>query len=1342
MKVNRFTLIYLTIVILSFVLVREVLHSNRFASFISSEVTQWLKGKVDAEVEIGQIRLELLPFGMTLEDVSFKKDGLEATIASLEVEYGYRNLFKSDIVINEITLREGAVNLVIENEEKLSSEEEKEIDLKAIWQKTRDVISKQPVLLENLKVERIAFSVNAIRSEIVSAHLQISDEFSLIGMIDNFTIPEKLAVEKAVPDSVEFSLNLDDDSLWVRQFVIRKGLAVISANGELLIGKTASFKDFEMNVNGGDDEFTAWVPAFEAHDPTFNAYIESKLLINGTIKKPNIKANLALHNVTSRHALAERIVVSANWENDRLKLQELLLEHKGGWLTAKSEQEYILDEKILERGIQLDQVELHQLPTASVFHFLDGTLDALVANMSGKLSMLIRANGLKINGLSPLKLDDFKLQLSPTPDPSLLAHKSPALNQLKLELDFEPFKLNLAANLTTEKTSAPLDALIDGNGIKAKISGDKFSLTEFEQIQNVPVNGDGKLDITVEGPWDNIVFGFKGEMEDTRVANYDLGRTNLEGQLLLKQGLLNFNKIAGRQGFTQYKGGVRLELNNNSYPLKISFNSKRALLTDIRKMVSPIVPEFLKEVEELQMRFETHGELAIDFNDQPIKIDLSIDGDSLQVFGENFDSVAAKIKMLNKRLSVQGFTLSREKSRGTGQVFYDVDSEYLEYEFSMGDMSLSSFNLYRMTPLALEGQLNLDVYGSGILGNDHSLRSTITLENSTIKRESIDDSRLDIYYSNNEWTARGTFIDGLAQAEVYIPMKQKGKKSVLKFDLAANKIAPLVGILAPVRMTEASLQGRAYAHMEALFDLEHPELADITFDLRDLYLTYRKKNLRIAQSPILKIHNGVFERWTFLSAPESDLRFKTVVDGSLSKKFALTSDYTIPAEFFELASDRLIDMVGTLEGRLNFERLEGGEIKSFLSHNAREVQFRLADIPGRFSNLTLDASLNDKEIFIENLSGQYGRGRFAATGKVTLDFPYPSFSLRLNANDITYPLFNRSDVNLDARLTFVGTRPPYLFSGQALLQEVNLSEDVGTYLGHLGGGSSYERFIPNTAQSFVNEFVEVDLNVMSNNSIRVSNPLMELVLGARLKLTGELLSPTIDGVVEGAASRSKISFKGHEFALSKANVDFNPTEGVSKSILDLAGRTTVSGYNVDLLVNGALDQMNIALSSEPALPQDEIVSLLTLGITSDISRNLNEEDRRSITTMSLGGFLFDQLQLTRGLDSNLGLKVSLAPEFSTDEGNLIEEASSDTASSRRLRTGTKLRVQSQLGKKTSVSFSSTLGGEVEQRQQMNVNYDFNRAWSVEGVYELKSSVEENQGDTQSLGADVKFRWSF
>jgi len=253
---------------------------------------------------------------------------------------------------------------------------------------------------------------------------------------------------------------------------------------------------------------------------------------------------------------------------------------------------------------------------------------------------------------------------------------------------------------------------------------------------------------------------------------------------------------------------------------------------------------------------------------------------------------------------------------------------------------------------------------------------------------------------------------------------------------------------------------------------------------------------------------------------------------------------------------------------------------------------------------------------------------------------------------------------------------------------------------------------------------------------------MNLNLGANLKMTGPITSPEILGKVYGVPTQSKIAFKGHEFVLSKSTVEFDSDSGSTKASIDLNGKTLVSGYNIDLNVNGAIDQMNILLSSEPPLPQDEIVSLLTLGITSDVSKNLNEQDRRSITTMSLGGFLFDQLQLTKGLDDNLGLKVSLAPEFSGDEGNLIEEASSDTSTARRLKTGTKFRVQSQLGKKTSVSFSSTLGGEVEQKQEMNVNYDFNRAWSLEGVYELKSSTEENQIETQSIGADVKYKWSF
>jgi translocation and assembly module TamB len=43
---------------------------------------------------------------------------------------------------------------------------------------------------------------------------------------------------------------------------------------------------------------------------------------------------------------------------------------------------------------------------------------------------------------------------------------------------------------------------------------------------------------------------------------------------------------------------------------------------------------------------------------------------------------------------------------------------------------------------------------------------------------------------------------------------------------------------------------------------------------------------------------------------------------------------------------------------------------------------------------------------------------------------------------------------------------------------------------------------------------------------------------------------------------------------------------------------------------------------------------------------------------------------------------------------------------------------------------------------MNINYNINKNFSIEGVYEVKSSEEENTTNSNSIGADIKYRRSF
>lgn len=1342
MSINRFAIIYLVIVAVAFISVREALHSHYFATFVSNKITSWASTKVNGKINIGKIKIEIFPFGMELQEVQVDTKDINIDIAALTIVYGIQNIFKSDFYIEEVSLNEGIVEVKKNNSSsnvESASLEENLKEIQEIWPTLFSRIDELPVKVENLIFRNINLNLGEDSIALPLSHLKLYPTLELKLLVEKISVSKIEKDEVLLPDLIELDIRADDRYLIVNDLRIQKGLAKIFLSGKIAVGNNFELEDARVTVDGPDQAFFNILPKEFEFDKTFRAYSRSEFELSGNILDPKIVARINLEEVRGKFVAAQMIKSEIEYEKNIITIRNISITDKAGQLEVTSNTSFSIEGLKNDAQVNLNLV-FNNFDTRTTFHFLEGKLDPFLAFFSGEMKATISRKKLMLSSVGPIKLGDFNLLLNP-PE-SLLSLKNPALKNLDLQLDFVPFNLVLQTQMILENSFLNIDTKINSSGINANLRSSKFTFVDVPSISNVPLSGDGSLEIKILGPWDNVNFDLTGKFQNAIVAGYRLGDLNFQAELPLKQKRLTFKSINARKGSTLLDAKINLALSSKAYPLTIDYKASKATYNDLIDILNPIIPESLKNYKDIQARFKTEGKVQVDFNKRPVKLDLKVDGSSLSYQGEYFDGFAAEILMNAGRLNIRNLKLKREESTGLGILILDTDTNYLEYEFLMKNLSLRSFSLYRLTPLSLDGNLTFDIYGSGILDNDHSLRATVTLDDSKIKRTTVPNSKLDAYYSKGEWTVQAELMEGLARAEAFFPGQSSFKKNALiRLDVSSADVKPLVGLLSPDRMNDESLSGRMFSQVQASFPIDKPEHADIKLDIRDIELKYKNKNFRLAKSNTQSVKKGIFRDWVFTTTDTSDLRVMSNASGDLGGNFTFNSNYNIPAEFFELASDKLVDTTGTLSGSTNIDWNENG-FKAYVSHKAADLQMRIRDVPGKFSDLVFEASFEDENFRISKFTGKYGRGDFLIQGDIKAKFPYPNINLKLASSNVTVPFFNRSEVTFDNRFSLVGSKPPYLLSGSVILHKVLLLEDVGTYLGKVSSNSNYEKFIPNTTQSFMNQFFELDAIVTANNSIKVQNPLMNLSLSSNLRLTGPITSPQILGRVAGSPSQSKIAFKGHEFILSKSAVEFDTDSGTSKATIDLNGKTLVSGYNIDLNVNGAVDQMNILLNSEPPLPQDEIVSLLTLGITSDISKNLNEQDRRSITTMSLGGFLFDQLQLTKGLDDNLGLKVSLAPEFSGDEGNLIEEASSDTSTARRLKTGTKLRVQSQLGKKTSVSFSSTLGGEVEQKQEMNVNYDFNRAWSLEGVYELKSSTEENQIETQSIGADVKYRWSF
>ncbi|MBP9674834.1 MAG: translocation/assembly module TamB domain-containing protein, partial [Bacteriovoracaceae bacterium] len=177
-------------------------------------------------------------------------------------------------------------------------------------------------------------------------------------------------------------------------------------------------------------------------------------------------------------------------------------------------------------------------------------------------------------------------------------------------------------------------------------------------------------------------------------------------------------------------------------------------------------------------------------------------------------------------------------------------------------------------------------------------------------------------------------------------------------------------------------------------------------------------------------------------------------------------------------------------------------------------------------------------------------------------------------------------------------------------------------------------------------------------------------------------------------------------------------------------------------INGKVKEFSTDLTSDPALSQTDIFSLLAFGYTQDKSQALSNNQGAAASSLGIGGFLVDKLKINDNLKSSLGLKVSLAPEVLEGGGSYLD-GRSNTANSSRVTRATKVQVKKEIAKDVNLAVSSTVGGTIGQRQSMNLNYNINKNVSAEGVYELKTNDEgiEDVIDT-SIGGDLKFKWTF
>jgi len=95
-----------------------------------------------------------------------------------------------------------------------------------------------------------------------------------------------------------------------------------------------------------------------------------------------------------------------------------------------------------------------------------------------------------------------------------------------------------------------------------------------------------------------------------------------------------------------------------------------------------------------------------------------------------------------------------------------------------------------------------------------------------------------------------------------------------------------------------------------------------------------------------------------------------------------------------------------------------------------------------------------------------------------------------------------------------------------------------------------------------------------------------------LQLDGPVNDPTISGRI--TSTSGTMNFRNDRYEVTRVLIDLPPSRNADP-IINIQGESQIKGYRVIISLTGPLSQPQAIVRSEPALPQADVVSLITTG---------------------------------------------------------------------------------------------------------------------------------------------------
>lgn len=1034
-----------------------------------------------------------------------------------------------------------------------------------------------------------------------------------------------------------------------------------------------------------------------------NLTFEGKEKLAGKIQLETKDVHIAEFDAGSVKATGEL-------ENKTMDFSEIVLNHAAGKATLKNSTIKLFDNFEFKTSVNVNALDIQKL-----FVALDLTRIPVWLETHGELPCHGRIKNFELTCKGEAEAENLHVRSGMAPDKHTIIAIDKGHVTGEFTADLEKISLNTVVQIGEQKGTFAGDVSYE-KGFFYKFDASALDFKDIKNLAGLDFKGQLTLQGSTTGNAHTASVEMKAFAKDFFFEKYFLG--NLAATVRYENGHLKLQQMDGSLPQSQYVGNVDIDIHDDKLSGAVQF--PKVDLRDLAKATEglytfPVVVwgsgtgqvEFSGPFDFWKMTYTVKSRFRNGI----------IHSESFSSFDFNIDSREGLITTRQVEMKKNASTLTVK-----GTILPDKTAK-LNFDGTNWRMEESEFvNKFKSS---IVGALNFNATLTGSL-KEPELAARGHLAELLIDEQEMPSSFFMVKINKEYLEGQTNFFGNKIQTEFRVPLAENSHHLKLKiktFEWDFSTALALIGA--------SQLQQEYESQMTSEIDLSSDsgkwdELSG-NVGVKTFYL--KRGNLWIRnETPIdVRFNKGsIYVRNVVLRGPESEVKMQG--EGFSVNNLNLAIDARTDLRLAQLFAPFLDDLGGPFSLQAT---LTGSYKKPELLGNARIDNgfVKLKTFPHPIEKLRTEVIFSHSKILVQNIRGSLAGGTFRGEGSITInginDIP-THINIRAEGLNIQFP--EKLNSKGDANLVFNGRWFPFVLSGTYNIKAASFEKEF-TGNDNLRSQIRESIYLPKALKDISFEPVVLDLQVIIDRNAQVKNSQMDGNVMGQIQIKGSPQSLSMLGKLN-IEKGSKLIFKENVFEVQSGTVTFNNAMEINPELF-ISSQARVADYDVNLSIQGMAKEPVIRLSSVPPLADQEIVSLLALGVTSEtLDKSVQSKDQQTRAASEVGAVLLNQFGAKKNIESTLGVDIKITSSFDTSATVNVP----------------KVVFNKKFSRKWNASYSR--GMTTDKSNEVKIQYQISNTWSAIGSWEERSlppglSVENANAVTENIfGLDLQYRREF